>query len=1012
MDSHQEYVAACDKTVCTESSVHMHHFSSSNTDSEEQCYAVAVIKGFTDFTVKQVNCTINYYAAIYCTVLSKTDTLDSELSDITVSRNLHSGFFTLRHHQTCDTGWFRINKTCVRIAYWYSESPFDIIEMSNVCKGLGSILAHQIFIDKYKPEINDETHDFRTRTSGLEWFIETMGPLVTRYQFSGSMRKFFIGANVSNTLLRNGIFFLMKQYFVDIDFQPNVLWHFDYYRFMRSTNSEHPMRFVLCEKELSNSQISLPKCSAIYNSCFDGTCVHDALWCDGEQHCSQGEDEQHCKHVCSVSNINCMLECHVKDECKCIDNYFQCLSGGCIPLQKFCDKTLHCEDGSDEPSTCIYDNMYNVVNYVNRLVQNVQKDYDKCFQYLTTDAENLLLPSETVETSNCHNNSVLSSHIVYGQCSEQISLSAPGEFSRDVFPLHLVCVFPTECQPVCRNGFHLKYCRDMHCVGHFKCPKSYCVSLQHVCNGLCECTKCEDEEFCQKLLCPGLLLAERLGSGLYCSHDFMQLKTALNRRQMVETNALSVTDKYPVFIKLYSNLSAISKKWQPQLVTHFSVKSSWTTVDLTIFNKMVSIIYLGLSDNKINQLPSDSFITMSLLIVLDISNNKISHLSGRILCPLMKLKYLFANNNGMRYLDRNAFKNNLELELLMLHSNKLHVGDTQFLNVPNELRLSLKYLSSDLPRLCCVFENTIRCTPDMPVIISCSNLISSKSQVIVAWLIGVITVSLNTGCVISLLMFLFFKGEFMSRKGVVLFTSVNRSIAELITSVCLLSYPCINMYFDKVFGVIADQWRSSWQCIGLEFFFFISSQACLTLSLFMSIHFTLNIASLIPNKKDPRKVLTMLVIWSLLLGISSAWSATQVSISSNPFNYFCLPFVTIIPDKIELKIVYYLLIIIDGIMVCSSVSCYTFLFAFTRKRIRDKSLKAVKKGTRVLWKFTFRMAMVIFSDSLTWTPILLMQILVLAGIDIDEKKIMWILLTCLPVNLMIDPIFIIRNLTK
>ena len=111
--------------------------------------------------------------------------------------------------------------------------------------------------------------------------------------------------------------------------------------------------FTLCEKLTDHSKL-LNNCSEFYMNCSDGTCVHDSLVCDGYQHCPHGEDEADCQHICSDHTNNCMFHCHLKDLCSCSSEYFQCLSGGCVPLPKLCDKIPHCPDASDEPPTCVY----------------------------------------------------------------------------------------------------------------------------------------------------------------------------------------------------------------------------------------------------------------------------------------------------------------------------------------------------------------------------------------------------------------------------------------------------------------------------------------------------------------------------------------------------------------------------------------------------------------------------------------------------------------------------------
>ena len=107
--------------------------------------------------------------------------------------------------------------------------------------------------------------------------------------------------------------------------------------------------FVLCTKDtLPPDQ---PTCSSTYFQCNDGTCLDEHLVCDGRQHCMMGEDEQMCTHICT-DKVSCALNCSYMNKCYCLRGFFQCGSGGCIPVGKLCDRVYNCKDGSDEPMSC------------------------------------------------------------------------------------------------------------------------------------------------------------------------------------------------------------------------------------------------------------------------------------------------------------------------------------------------------------------------------------------------------------------------------------------------------------------------------------------------------------------------------------------------------------------------------------------------------------------------------------------------------------------------------------
>ena len=145
------------------------------------------------------------------------------------------------------------------------------------------------------------------------------------------------------------------------------------------------INYTLCEKSLGQNTI-LTNCSTFYMSCNDGT---SHLCVMGHSHCPHGEDEADCQHICSDHSHKCMSHCHHRDLCSCSPEYFQCLSGGCVPLQKLCDKTVHCIDASDEPPTCVYlrpeqlsshSLSVGINNYINTLIQQNMIIQHQCLQ--------------------------------------------------------------------------------------------------------------------------------------------------------------------------------------------------------------------------------------------------------------------------------------------------------------------------------------------------------------------------------------------------------------------------------------------------------------------------------------------------------------------------------------------------------------------------------------------------------------------------------------------------------
>ena len=76
------------------------------------------------------------------------------------------------------------------------------------------------------------------------------------------------------------------------------------------------------------------------------------------------------------------------------------------------------------------------------------------------------------------------------------------------FYLNKLCIFEydknTKILKYCRNGAHLYNCTIFQCAGYFKCPLSYCIPYNVICNGEWDCPQGDDEVNCNSYICPNL----------------------------------------------------------------------------------------------------------------------------------------------------------------------------------------------------------------------------------------------------------------------------------------------------------------------------------------------------------------------------------------------------------------------------------------------------------------------------------------------------------------------------
>ena len=192
-------------------------------------------------------------------------------------------------------------------------------------------------------------------------------------------------------------------------------------------------------------------CPVMYTTCSmrDTTCILTSYICDGKIDCPDMSDEMNCSSICS-NQFNCFRNCS-RNHCICDIKYYQCMLGGCIKLEYLSDGIPDCIDGSDET----------------------------------------LLPITPMIDDN------FITKILLEECLEGWSLCS--SHRNECFPSHKICVFERTIrgEPLyCSDAEHIRLCESHECPKQFKCPQSYCISLNMVCDNVYDCHDKEDELTC------------------------------------------------------------------------------------------------------------------------------------------------------------------------------------------------------------------------------------------------------------------------------------------------------------------------------------------------------------------------------------------------------------------------------------------------------------------------------------------------------------------------------------
>ena len=335
--------------------------SSAMLNDQGQCSILLTREGLFDFNVIRTHCNVSHNVAVVCQHDQKANIVfNNNMSDVKVT--LADGFYRLEFLSSCDIGWFRVDNMCIN--FYHCPHCSSNAEAHKQCVEHEGQLAHDIlnnvtvitpgnilakntvlslFWDMFHkiddldccdggPFLN-ESAVFAVDGNGMCMIFNTSDQCDDNY-ISLAIRYHNILECKASEIVRWQI---KKGFFID-EIEPSMpktwaLIHQPHFEPAIKRN------FTLCEKPVLHTVV-LTKCSDLYMACEDGTCVHDSLVCDGEPHCENGEDEADCQRICSDHSHSCMYHCHHRDLCSCSREYFQCLSGGCVPLQKLCDKII------------------------------------------------------------------------------------------------------------------------------------------------------------------------------------------------------------------------------------------------------------------------------------------------------------------------------------------------------------------------------------------------------------------------------------------------------------------------------------------------------------------------------------------------------------------------------------------------------------------------------------------------------------------------------------------------
>ena len=744
-----------------------------------------------------------------------------------------------------------------------------------------------------------------------------------------------------------------------------------------------------------------------------------------------GEDEAMCTGICT-QGTGCAFHYSYMNDCRCKRGYFQCHSGGCIPVGKLCDGANNCVDGSDEPISCMFASAQKHRDKLSEIWTHRKLQCSHAIQgeVFLEKAFRSNPPPET--DKNCvYPNESFGFYVKYIGTKYLICTDNVDYFD-SMCGIEFWCIYSYSWSPTtgyvyssCVNGYHLSSCENMHCVDTFKCLQSYCIEWKYVCDNMCDCPLCEDENICKNVSCPGMILHECAYGKVYCnekaderlaavliqssSFDLYTHAQSEMCAQVLNCNGFNSTLNSIVYLDLlYGNhlddQSHVTMEMMEFLIYCNISYFNLIDIDAKYLQNLISVQYLDLSHNGIQDNISFVFTRMTQLVYLDLSSNQLSHLGRFFLCVVSNVKYLFLQNNSLIYLHSHALYFAKQLTHLYLSNNALRSRsiDSELL----KMQSNLANLFSGLPRLCCMVESTTNCKSKFTLFMSCSDMIHSKFNVYLAWIIGMMSSFCNiTG--ITVLLSIFYIRGLLDKPSLTVIMTTNITLADTIVSVCLASLSIYNVYYKDIFGIHADAWKQSIGCYILELSIFVCTECSLIFSVYFAIASYFNITSPVQKPQYVRRYLFIAVsVWSAMIILGTCKICTWEYYQANDFNYYCLPYQMIKVENVAITTIQTGIIIANIVLIVMYIFIQYCLCRFLCNHANDTS--SVFKTRIQNDKIAVRLSCLIVSHILTWTPVLVTQLVIMYWKNIMPSTLLLILLVSLPANLLVNPIILVK----
>ena len=431
---------------------------------------------------------------------------------------------------------------------------------------------------------------------------------------------------------------------------------------------------------------------------------------------------------------------------------------------------------------------------------------------------------------------------IHKSCNDSQELSCvPGQ--SHCFHSNKLCVFEfhqnAKILKHCRNGAHLFNCTKFQCAGYFKCPMSYCVPFDLICNGEWECPQGDDEIDCKSYSCPNLFKCKNQSKCLHFSKFCDNNKDCIfgDDESWCTNDSLLVCPK-----KCKCFAQSLICNYLETFFHHHTWNSikylKFISCDLQHSSKLFSsfhfLMFLNIKNFLLDSIciKNDNMHVAHSFRHFDISSNRLTKTNKFCFITLNSLKTFHLQKNSISNLEDNSFYKLLDLDLLDLSCNKIiNLKSNSFNGLKNIKAVNLTFnlimfidygafkdvspntVHSFNLKVCCIHGSWAKCKVKENTLPNCDDLLSNKFMKSLSFVMGNLLIFLN---IISFFL------NIRMKKLTQNICSAYLAFIDWCFGVYLLIIAIADMDYKGNYIGLEMSWRSSLTCKLTSLFAFVS----------------------------------------------------------------------------------------------------------------------------------------------------------------------------------------------